>query len=1232
MPVFIRGLILLCFAMLSGVATAQEPVQCTAFDSDVMCNAQTGQWEVRLSNAAHPLFSPSQISVSTAHTGISVSTSANDPALISLSGASAGDVITLSVDAVETGAGGAPGLDLCCMGDVDIRIPEGEQCTPPPPDRALDVSKVCAPLGYEDPFGSNVECTFTVAYSGPPPTPSNPITITDALTSGGPMTVQSSWPPSGPDSLWNCTPTPATGPYTCTMDNTLDPDPGAGYWSNYTSSFTIQATMTEPYRNCLDGAVKTATGAPVTAQSCTQKGDTDLSIEKSLVAGSTCLPNQTCQFEITVSNKGNDPYIGDIALTDEVQVTGASSNGTLTAITPSVCAISDLETTGCVTPVSIGAGQSTSFVIDYLAPSTTGDSDALGQNCAGLTDETMGPTDSPETTQGHLSCTAFSLEEPRLRVEKEFLVEECSPGGACPFTITIHNDATSASYSGPVAIRDTDTPGGLQIQSVTPPVCLPAPTVTPFDCEAAVSIPAGGSQVLTFDAYMPFSASGDAAPSQLDNCVSGAPAPLGGTVAGWPADLFETQQDSCAQVMYCGFACHSSPEVTDKLTMAKELLNPEACEPGGTCRYQITISNLGNDPVTGPLTMEEHLPTGASITSVSALPWSCGPVQGGMSTCAHPPLTLNAGDTTSFTVDVAIPAGFDAAQIANCAGFHGDTSPLAAARAIEQAVPTGPAALFARKDGYSASDLAAYLQIRGLPAGVAQRKSATLRQNGAATRGSREMSCAIKVLREEAPTSARLDVEKSCDIVSAPAGAPLTLDCTVTLTGQGLSEGDAIDFSDQMTGLSDGARMLNDPWFDGTLSSQPCIHNNAVPESICALPVTADMAAGQPFEMSGQIVIEPWEFDTPMRNCATATLRSDTGVTGDACATISVPEPKDVAVPDETPDEVPPLTILRSELSVEKTMPEACSVNRGAQTYTCLFELSVSNKGNAPYSGPLSVIDTITDGAKPVRIEQSGAADLACLSGRSNGATCMSSSLEIAPNASTAVQLKMVIAGLRDGGTMTNCATFGLPEDPVQIVKLAQQAMQNAGLDVGKIDGAFGPRSRRTLKALQDQLGLPQTGEIDDTLFAALGFKAQDAAAPSCVTADLPPMPRPVVVKCTAGERKNSAGQCYTPKVRDCPAGQKMNSRGKCYVVDVPTGPTCDARTTVARGDECACRYRGMRKVSATKCACSSGLPPVRGVGCVNVTINRSTGSDGPAGHSTEGRNCVTVLGVKKCF
>ena len=1261
MRTYLKTLFTVLLLILTGVNTAQAQQQCTAFETKVTCDESTGRWNVLFSNTAQSQFAPNTLQISTADPNLTLHQDANDPLNVNIEGANAGDTLTLSVNGIEHGAGGADGLDLCCMGDVEVTIPEGQACEAPPPDRTLEVSKVCEPLGYTDNFGSNVECTFTVNYSGPPPTPQNPISVTDTLASGGPMTINSHWPPSGINA-WDCTPEPSAGPYTCEMHTGIDTTNTAGYWNAYTTSFTVQAAMPEPYRNCAEAGVETATGASVTDENCHQEGDFDLIVEKVLADehGGICLPGETCSFDIIVTNIGSDPYVGDITLSDEVTLTGSSNSGSLTSITPPVCTIAELTSTGCTTGVNLNASQSTTFSVDYTVPAALGPDVTGGENCVALTDATMEPFEDPQDIDVHFSCAPFSIEEPKIRVEKDFVdgTSTCSAGSPCDFTITIYNDGT-APYTGPVAIRDTDTPGGMVISAVSPPVCLPAPTATPFDCTANVTVPAGGSQVLTFSAFMPLMPVTADAPNMLENCVDSAVSTA--EPANWPADLFQTENRNCAQVSYCAYACHSPPEVTDNLTITKSLLNAEKCLPGEICTYKIDVANLSTGPVTGVIMLEEHLPTGALVAGVRALPWSCGPAVGGVAPCVHPMTTLAPGDVTSFEIDVAIPADFAGAQIANCAGFPGDSSPINAARSAQKASVRGPASLFARADGYGVKELGAYLQIRGLPAAQAMQKAEShsgVRENGAVRKGAKEMSCAVKSLREEA----MIDLEKSCEVIEGPT-VLVEIICEVSMTVTGASEGDQIDLTDKLNGIGTEASIEASPWFDGTLNTMPCIADDANAETTCVIPVTADMANGDPFVFSGKIVVDPYKQGAVLENCVDASLRSDASVIGNVCETINLPDntvPKIDVVNDKDEDDVVPTHTGAPKLVLSKTASGACVVNKAAQQYECGFDIEAMNAGDAPLSAPIAITDLFKTEPKPRKFALDSGDGWSCLRATKDAASCAYAGDDLAAGASSTMEISVILPGLRDGGAFTNCAQASIPEDDFLRTQLAQKIMKEAGLKVA-VDGSYGPQTRRAVIATQQRLGIEQTGVIDDALFDALGLSGAGVEE-ACATVELLPMPE---IICPKGQRKNSRGTCYTPEKKcrkgqiktaagecvtpkvtckqgqkknskgkcywpKCPSGQARNSSGQCYVVD--TGPSCDARTTVARNGECACRYKNMRRVNASRCSCKSGIPPVRGVGCVNVSIGVTGGGGGGVEGEGSSKRCVTIAGITKCF
>ncbi|RTZ95578.1 MAG: diphthine synthase, partial [Candidatus Poseidoniales archaeon] len=79
---------------------------------------------------------------------------------------------------------------------------------------------------------------------------------------------------------------------------------------------------------------------------------------------------------------------------------------------------------------------------------------------------------------------------------------------------------------------------------------------------------------------------------------------------------------SCATQQVCAFSCHMS-DTTD-LEVEKTAKSAD-CKPGSTCTYTITMSNTGATPRSGPFSIRELLPNGATFVSVSPLPWTCAP-------------------------------------------------------------------------------------------------------------------------------------------------------------------------------------------------------------------------------------------------------------------------------------------------------------------------------------------------------------------------------------------------------------------------------------------------------------------------------------------------------------------------------------------------------------------------------------------------------------------------------
>ncbi|MGJ8624385.1 MAG: peptidoglycan-binding domain-containing protein [Yoonia sp.] len=105
------------------------PVQCSPFtQQDVTCNTTTGTYEVTISNGLSGVFNPTDISVMTTMPGVTITQNPLDQFTLLVTGATPGQVIPISTEAIAVGAGAGDGLDLCCNGEMEITIPDGELC------------------------------------------------------------------------------------------------------------------------------------------------------------------------------------------------------------------------------------------------------------------------------------------------------------------------------------------------------------------------------------------------------------------------------------------------------------------------------------------------------------------------------------------------------------------------------------------------------------------------------------------------------------------------------------------------------------------------------------------------------------------------------------------------------------------------------------------------------------------------------------------------------------------------------------------------------------------------------------------------------------------------------------------------------------------------------------------------------------------------------------------------
>lgn len=354
---------------------------------------------------------------------------------------------------------------------------------------------------------------------------------------------------------------------------------------------------------------------------------------------------------------------------------------------------------------------------------------------------------------------------------------------------------------------------------------------------------------------------------------------------------------------------------------------------------------------------------------------------------------------------------------------------------------------------------------------------------------------------------------------------------------------------------------------------------------------------------------------------------------------------------DSSPFPMPkPAPLQEPKLSTRKVQTSDCVPNRNTQRYSCGFQIVVANEGAAPFNGPLVVTDTFGSPYAQA-ITQTSAGGWSCAQPVAGSVSCEHAGLTLPAGSFAYIDLEMEVQGLVNGGQWENCAAVGIPNDRKQRVAAIQQVMNARGLAAGPVDGLPGKKTYAALAELQKSLGLRVTRAFDDALFVALGLPLAKPGQKACVTAELPPMPKPPL-QCDRATtvQKGESCQCrYDNMLRrdatscQCKGGFAFVAGEGCVKQVVapkpePTPPplletlTCDKRSTRLRGDQCVCLDpKNAVKTSETTCGCKNGGPMIGGK-CLSIVISPKPGkpdtADNPVG-TTEPEKCkVRINGI----
>ncbi|CDX63505.1 conserved exported hypothetical protein [Mesorhizobium plurifarium] len=586
-------------------------------------------------------------------------------------GASPGETIHLIVTGIETYAGPKEGWGLCCTQVIDIVIPRDLRCPPKDKEPDLKVEKHadvprCTMAGG---------CDFTITVTNVGDAPYNGKIVLDEVTlpAGSVLT-------SGPNAPWVCM--PGTTPMTCTYPaTTLNPGASVDLKLGFKPAGGWQGRV---LRNCAaydyDASGKPLFGSQQNDRGCAsipicRRGDRDPQcnppvekkvdlILKKRARAPVCTPDGVCNFVIDIINNGTGTYNGPLTVIDNYPG-GAPASSTFGPSPPWACGPNGPGQFRCDNAgISLPPGASTAIVVKAVMPANYRPDTV--ENCA----EVKGIPGEVDLANNK-ACATERIRHPNGGQPGMRITKECggSLAGAaavsCRISIT---NAGTAAPTGPVRVNDAATlvSGGapVQIQTVTPDgadwACGPVPADT-LSCQ----IP-GAAMTPGTSRHFDVTVSGNGA---FENCARGSFGPAPGDDIVYPI----------------GQACAKGGGAS---TIRVEKTGDAECQPGEPCSFEITITNDGPNPFSGPVRIGDAIGVeglgrleGVRTTSIDP-PFGCLPEPTTLPLSCIANLTLGAGESHRHHVTVILPEDGGLADLQgtvngqNCVGVLPPNTPV----------------------------------------------------------------------------------------------------------------------------------------------------------------------------------------------------------------------------------------------------------------------------------------------------------------------------------------------------------------------------------------------------------------------------------------------------------------------------------------------------------------------------------------------------------------------------
>jgi len=374
-----------------------------------------------------------------------------------------------------------------------------------------------------------------------------------------------------------------------------------------------------------------------------------LAIDKTAQPTCTLLLDWVCSYEVTITNIGGAPYLGEIVVTD---VTTADSAGPgnfhefLVPPPPPWGACMPGGGVGpqtCTHPAMAGGllpGDSVHKFVTFTVPAAT-PKPAFLKNCATIKHDNDGDGVAEEIKD----CASALICDPGLDCPNDVAIEKsadgdtCWPGFPCKFHVKITN-LSNANHPAGLVIHDIPNPdaGALSLPGVLPAFFNCNPAGPNHDCTLHVGMLSNTTFNIPFEFVVP----NDYPWTTFKNCAKIDPS--ANNVVGF-------NDEGCDTAFIPG------PDLAP--------FGGTECQRGVPCKLDVTVDNKGKRPFRGAAGLKGILSPPVQITSISSQTagFACSVTGNGAYRCDGGKLEIAPGAAAKLQLTILVPESFPGTRI-----------------------------------------------------------------------------------------------------------------------------------------------------------------------------------------------------------------------------------------------------------------------------------------------------------------------------------------------------------------------------------------------------------------------------------------------------------------------------------------------------------------------------------------------------------------------------------------